>query len=331
MMQQLGNFEQELSKKEALISELHSKIEGLQKENKKLNDSRIQYENFVDLKVASANQKNEEAMKQMKRKYEIELENLEKKHKKLDDDALYARFKLELKTLRDTFYEDYKSKVLEKVEKEKEIIYKTLKAEFEEEYKNHKEELYKKLDISLIQKEIELLNKQMKYQNQGQYSWLPEEDEMQKFVQLMLSNGNWKSYRLPNCGNVYQVVNAWFSMHKCKIPSFCRYWVYDVVKEGNYDTCARNMITHAKLCPYVEWLNPIGDNYDLCHHWMSTLKTIPPYEMIVRSNSSVDTSCQYCIQYAKEIPPELWRKQYNSDSQLKTWWTNYWPNDRNPF
>ena len=348
---QIESFETILQSKDENIKSLTASLKEAQLKIKELESTRKQYEETVDLKVQAIIEENESEKKEIQRKHQIELETLQKEHKKLDDQTLYERFKIEIKLLRDTFYADYNEELSKKVEKERQLILESLKKEYEEKVQKEKDILLKKFDLDSIKLELNGLkgtissisanpsnnsnqNNQIIDPNFSKFTFYNDEEqeqEMSKFVQLMQSNGNWQSYRVANSGGVYQVVNAWFQTFKCALPSFCQFWIYEVIREGQYTTCCQNMITYAKRCPYSTWLNLNGDNYSLCTHWLTNVKTIPPKEMIIRTNTNFPTLCQYCIQYAHDKPPEVWRKAYNNDNQLKSWWSSYWPNERNPY
>ena len=255
ILQMLSNFQEEVKRKEELIAIQNEQMEKLKEEISFLKLGRKDFENKVELKVLSLQEKWDNEKREINNKHEIEIKTLKNNYKKLDDNQLNERFKNEISLIRESFFMNYTEMVAKKVEEERGLIYDKLKEKFEKQLQEEKELLLKQNDLLILKQDVnDIKVKIRKYEDS---LWDQTPDELQKFAQLIQSNSSFGGYRAPGNGNIYQVVNGWFNMHKCILPSFCKYMVIDVIREGQHKSCAQNMILNAKICPYIEWLNAV--------------------------------------------------------------------------
>ena len=329
ILNQLTDFKATLEKKDKIIENFKVEIEKLNQEINSLKKSRKDFESQVKIEIKFEKDKSEKEKIEIIEAYECKIDQIKCDHKKLDEEQLNERFKDKISLIQEVFHENHAKKVAQRVEEERNILYEKFKNQFEEKLQQEKELLIKKYDISLLKNDVENLKFQIK--NQQKSIWDPTDEELQQFIQLLQTDQNFKDQRIPNSNNVHKVVNSWFIKFKCYLPSFCKYMIYDVIKENQHNNCCQNMIIHVQKCPYIEWLNEIGDNSNLCEIWLQNIKNIPPNEMIFRSSKNISKLCEFCIQHTHQLPPEFWRKQFNNEDQLKTWWKNYCSNKLNPF
>ena len=327
IVEQIQGFEKTILDKEKEISSLNKQLSELTVQNKKLNDEMKTYKESIDGKIIVNNTQSQKELLQLKKTHDSEIALLKSQMQQMDQKRMYEMYEKEIGSLRNVYELSYKKTLAEQIEKERIEIQASMKEHYKKKFEKKKEELYAEFDLKKMSSDIKAIWGALQLHESSSYN----ENDMLKFIQLMNSNGNFQSYRVPNSGGVYQVVNGWFNMFKCPLPSFCKSWIYDVIREGQQASCSQTMIVTCKTSPYVEWMIQIGDIYSLCIYWMQNLKTIPPMEMMLKTSSNnVSSLCSTCIQQTHSIPPQIWRDAYRNDAQLKSWWSSYCPGEACP-